>query len=139
MTIYNVHIYREMRLRFDGIEAESPDQAAEKARDLHFDDADDWSDCEGESLAALIDVAGDEEYSQSITIDFEVPQQLKAASKLLAALEFLQATLKLRHLDEASDDEVEEALDIGDAVVAIAKAAGVLASPAGIDSKEEEV
>ena len=33
-----------------------------------------------------------------------------AAPVLLEALEYVRATLKLRHLDEATDDEVEEAL-----------------------------
>jgi len=93
MTKYNVHIYREMRLRFDGIEAESPDEAAEKARILHFDEADDWSDCEGESLAALVDVAGDEEYGQSCLIDFEAERQRKAAAEMLAALTLAQQAL----------------------------------------------
>lgn len=84
---FNVHIYREMRLRFDGIEADSPEQAAEKARDMHFDDAQDWSDCEGDTLAALVDVVGDEDYSKSIVIDFEPGRMLKAAPRLIEALE----------------------------------------------------
>lgn len=88
-TNYTVHLYREMRLRFDGIEAETPEQAAEKVREMHFDDAADWSDCEGESLAALVDVPGDEEYEQSRMIDFEPGRMLKAAPKLLKALEAL--------------------------------------------------
>lgn len=86
MTYYNVHVYREMRLRFDNIEATSPEEAAEKARDRHFDDADDWSDCEGESSAALVDVCGDDEFKLSRMIDFEPGRLLKAAPKLGAAL-----------------------------------------------------
>jgi hypothetical protein len=86
MTRYNVHIYREMLLRFDGIEADSPEQAAEKARDMHFDDASDWSDCEGDTLAALTDVVGDEDYGDSKMIDFEPGRMLKAAPGLLDAL-----------------------------------------------------
>lgn len=86
MTRYNVHIYREMRLQFDGIEADSPEDAAAKAQDLHFDDADDWSDCEGESLAALVDVQGDEEFLLSRMIDFEPGRHLKAAPDLARAL-----------------------------------------------------
>ena len=84
---YTVHVYREMRLRFDGIEAESPEQAAEKARVMHFDDADEWSDCEGQSLSALVDIPGDEEYEHSRVIDFEPGRMLDAAPKVLAALE----------------------------------------------------
>jgi hypothetical protein len=86
MTIYNVHIYREMRLLFEGIEADSPEAAAAIARDLHFDDADDWSDCEGESLAALVDEAGDGNYERSVMIDFAQERLRKAAPTMLAAL-----------------------------------------------------
>ena len=45
--IYNVHIYREMRLKFDGIEATTPEAAAEIARDKPTDQADEIDDCEG--------------------------------------------------------------------------------------------
>jgi len=86
MTIYNVHIYREMRLVFGGIEAGSPEAAAAIARDKLTSDADSIDDCDGETFAALVDVAGDEEYEQSRTIDFEPERQRKAAPALLAAL-----------------------------------------------------
>jgi hypothetical protein len=39
MTTYNVHIYREMKLRFDGIEASTPEAAADHARDLPTEEA----------------------------------------------------------------------------------------------------
>jgi hypothetical protein len=45
----------------------------------------------------------------------------RTASELLEALEYVRATLKLRQLDEASDDEVEEALSIGRSALAKAK------------------
>ncbi len=92
LTTFTVHVYREMRLRFDDIEAESPEQAAELARERHFDEAADWSDCEGESLAALVDVHGDEEYAQSRVIDFEPGRLLKTAPKLLSAAEAVIAS-----------------------------------------------
>jgi len=85
MTTYNVHIYREMKLKFDGIEADAPEAAAVIARDKPTDDADSIDDCDGETLAALVDVVGDEEYEQSQFIDFEVEQQRKATPALLAA------------------------------------------------------
>ena len=50
-------------------------------------------------------------------------QLITAAPELLEALEYVTATLKLRHIDEASDDEVEEALHIGQKAIANAKAA----------------
>jgi len=45
----------------------------------------------------------------------------RTASELLEALEYVRATLKLRQLDEASDNEVEEALSIGRSALAKAK------------------
>ncbi len=71
MTKYNVHIYREMRLRFDGIEAETAEEAAEKAKDMLLAEADDFDECDGRDFAALVDVQGDEEFNRSRTIDFE--------------------------------------------------------------------
>ena len=62
MTKYIVHLYREMRLSYADIEADTPEAAAAIARDRPTGDADDIEDCEGENLAALVDVAGDEDY-----------------------------------------------------------------------------
>jgi hypothetical protein len=85
MTIYNVHIYREMKLKFDGIEADAPEAAASIARDKPTDEADSIDDCDGETLAALVDLVGDDEYGQSRFIDFESERLRKAAPALLAA------------------------------------------------------
>jgi len=52
-----------------------------------------------------------------------------AAPETLAALEYVRAVLKLRHLDEASDDEVEEALGMADAAITAARATGLPSSP----------
>lgn len=89
MTTYNIHIYREMRLVFGGIEAGTHEAAASIARDKPTAEADSIDDCEGENLAALVDVAGDEEYAQSRMIDFEPERHRQAAPKLLAALKDL--------------------------------------------------
>jgi hypothetical protein len=85
MTIFNVHTYREMKLRFDGIQAETPEAAAAITRDKFTGDADDIDDCDGETFAALVDVQGDEDYRQSRVIDFEDERLRKAAPKMLAA------------------------------------------------------
>jgi F420-0:gamma-glutamyl ligase len=53
-------------------------------------------------------------------------------------LDYVRATLKLRHLDEVSDDEVDEALKIGQTAIAAAEAAGILPAPAGIDIEAGE-
>ena len=89
MTTYNVHIYREMRLRFDGIEADTPEAAASIARNKPTDAADEIDDCEGMTLSALVDLVGDEEYEESVFIDFEPERLCKAAPKLLDALRWI--------------------------------------------------
>jgi hypothetical protein len=131
MTEYIVHLYREMRLSYTGIEADTPQAAATIANAKPTDAADNIEDCDGETLTALVDLGGDEDYRQSVTVDFEAERQRKAAPKLLAALEYVRATLKLRHLDEATDDEVEEALKIAQTAVAEAKAANISSTCTG--------
>jgi hypothetical protein len=85
MTIYNVHIYREMRLLFGNIEAESLEAAASIARLRPTDEADSIDDCDGETFYACVDVQGDEEYEQSRWIDFESERLRMAAPALLTA------------------------------------------------------
>jgi hypothetical protein len=87
MKLYNVHIYREMRLYFPGIEAATSEEAAKIASDKPTADAEYSEDCDGENLAALIDLVGDDEYEKSVTIDFEPERLRKAAPELLAALQ----------------------------------------------------
>jgi hypothetical protein len=86
MTFYNVHIYREMRLLFERIEADTPEAAAAIARDRLTEDADDLEDCDGDTFAALVDVVGDDQYEQSVILDFEGERLRKAALELLTAL-----------------------------------------------------
>jgi hypothetical protein len=77
-----------MRLAFGGIEADTPEAAAAIARAKPTDQADSIDDeCDGENLAALVDVAGDEEYRQTRAIDFEPERQRKASRALLDALQ----------------------------------------------------
>jgi hypothetical protein len=86
MTMYNVHIYREMRVYFPSIEAATAEEAAKIAGDKPTDAAEYTEDCDGETLAAMIDVVGDDDFSQTVTIDFEPELLRKAALNLLAAL-----------------------------------------------------
>ena len=58
-------------MSIEGISAETPEAAAAIARDKPTDDCVEIGDCEGETLSAVVDVAGDEEYEQSRFIDFE--------------------------------------------------------------------
>jgi hypothetical protein len=70
MTIYNVHLYREMRLYYPGIQAASHEEAAEFARLQPTGKAHTIEDCNGYDTAALVYIAGDDEYAQTKLIDF---------------------------------------------------------------------
>jgi hypothetical protein len=87
MNKYTVNLYREMRLSYAGIEADTPEGAVAAVSDLPTDDADNVEDCDGENISAVVDLAGDETYSRSVTIDFAGERARKAAPQLLAALE----------------------------------------------------
>jgi len=142
MTIYNVHLYRVMRVTFGGIEAESPESAASIAARTPTGDADDIADCEGENFAALVDVAGDEDFGHSETIELPPELQRKAAAAVLAALEAIlhYAENESYRLDKLKDRREAEAAAlkacqaIADAQAAIqaAKVTGI-ARPPGID------
>lgn len=124
MTTYNVHIYREMRLVFGGIEADTREQAAAIARTKPTDQADEIADCEGENIAALVDVQGDEDYGESLLIDFEAERQRQAAAKLLAALAAI-----LDHFGDAANDEELRLFGQARAAHAEAEAAGIAPPP----------
>ncbi len=126
MTLYNVHLYREMRLFFPGIEASTPAEAAGIAAGKMTCDAASTEDCDGENLAALVDVVGDPEFRQSIAIDFERERLRKAAPELLEALDYLLAQtvdMDLKYGITLSEGE-EEARAKALAVIAKATADG---------------
>jgi hypothetical protein len=139
MTQYIVHLYREMRIDFGGIEAETPEAAAEIASGKPTGDADAIEDCDGENLTALVDVAGDEDFHQSVTIEFETERQRKAAPKLLSALKSIltyaeneaYALEKLKDSPEAEAeaDRAWNAVESAQAVIAEAEVVGVSPSP----------
>jgi hypothetical protein len=122
MTLYNVHLYREMRLFFPAIEAGTAGEAARLAEAKPTGEAEYTEDCEGESLAALIDLVGDDGFSRSVIIDFEPERRRKAAMELFEALDYLleqTVDMDLKHgvaLTEGEADAREKAL------AAIAKA-----------------
>jgi hypothetical protein len=129
MTTYNVHIYREMRLTYIDIKADTPEAAAAIASDKPTDAADNIDDCEGENLAAVVDVAGDEDYSQSVTIDFKVEQPRKATGELHAALTWLLDDLA--DAGEACNPETGEDYDsVAFARAALGKANSASITPA---------
>lgn len=131
MTHFIVHIYREMRLSYAGIEAATPQAAAAIAGGKPTDEADNVEDCEGENLAALVDVAGDEEYLHSVTIDFEHELRRKAAPKLLGELAGISDAWSNAEGGSEVMDYLESHLYAIRAALAEAKAAGV--EPEGPD------
>jgi hypothetical protein len=136
MTIYNVHIYRQMRLVFNGIEAASHEAAAESVRRQQTDHYDDIADCDGETSYACVDVQGDAEYEHSRWIDFQPERQRQAAGALLSTL---KAVAELRHKWRSQDEAVTidsiqymdglDAVEL-DATIAQAESAGILPKPA---------
>ena len=132
MTKFIVHLYREMRLSYTDIEADTPEAAAGVTRDRPTGDACDIDDCEGETLAALVDTAGDEDYSQSVTIDFEAERIRKAAPKLLDALEgLLSERLRPENalpFTERDVVRIQSAERKARDIIAEAKAAGIIPS-----------
>lgn len=102
MTLYNVHIYREMRLVYEGISAEKPEAAAAIARDKPTDECVEIADCEGETSSALVDVDGGDEHYR--LIDFEAERQRKAAAMMLNALQVASNYLG-DDLDERDETE----------------------------------
>lgn len=88
MPVYNVHLYREMRLYFPGIEAETPRGAitiADAKQSVH---ADAIEECDAATISALVDIDGDHDYQHSQMIDLDPAANAHA---LLSALKDLLA------------------------------------------------
>jgi len=120
--IYNVHIYREMRLMFDGIEARTPEAAAEIARDKPTGEADEIDDCDGVTLAALVDEAGDDDYERSATIDFGCERERKAAAEMLIALRaFIEEDKMAEECGEWKWENLDHAFALARAAIANAE------------------
>jgi hypothetical protein len=117
MTHYNIHLYREVRLTYESIEADTAHAAAAIALDKSAGAADDIDDCDGEVFAALVDVAGDQQHNQSVTIDYEAERLRKSAAQLLealvAVLPYARAEAEglesYRGEDEIADQEADRA------------------------------
>jgi hypothetical protein len=123
MTLYNVHIYREMRVFFPGIEAPTSDESARIAADKPTADAEYTEDCDGENLAALVDVVGDHELEHSVTIDFEHERVRKAAPSLLEAIPpLIRLVNRLLPAHAQSDSTLDNLPEIIQARAALARA-----------------
>ncbi len=68
MTSYTVHLYREMRLVFPGIDATTPEEAARIASANETAAAERVEDCEGLTYCALVDRDGDDGHAESQTV-----------------------------------------------------------------------
>jgi hypothetical protein len=121
MPTYTVHIYREMRVKFTGIEANSLEEAARTAADLRTDD--DVNDCDGANLYALVDLEGDEDFEHSKDVTFEAGRMVDTGLRMLSALEELISNIDEDVAPENVTRHFREALE--DARVAVAKAKGV--------------
>jgi hypothetical protein len=119
MTKYNVHLFREMRLYFPGIEAENPQAAAAIAAQKESGDAEDVEDCDGEDTGALVDIVGDEDFANSELIAFEPKRLVDVALQLLAALRTVVEMENDR--DEASRNFDEERLQYFTSLIAQAE------------------
>jgi hypothetical protein len=117
-TRFNVHIYREMRLKFERIEAPTSDEAAGKACELPTEVATEIEDCEGEDFCALVDVIGDENYSQSRIIDFDGERDRKHATVMRVALGRLTTAADnlTAAIDGATDQFVHESAQLRSAL-----------------------
>ncbi len=106
----------------DEVEADTPEQAIAIARNWPDQLIDSAEECSGEypwDEFAAFDESGTELLHVQ---DAAIPLR-EVAPELLATLDYVRATLKLRHIDEATDEEVEEALAMADAAIARARAA----------------
>lgn len=93
MALFNVHIYREMRLFYPNIDANTHEDAARIANEKPTDEAVNTEECDGTTLSALVDVVGDTEFADSQMIDFQGGQFLSAGQAMLDALEEIEAQL----------------------------------------------
>jgi hypothetical protein len=126
MTLYNVHIYRELRLYFPAIKAETPDDAAQIAADKLTADAEYTEDCDGENLAALVDLVGDDEFEHSVTIDFDHERMRKAASDLLEAIPALIGLVhRLLPAHAQSDSTLDNLPEVIQARAALARVTAI--------------
>jgi hypothetical protein len=119
MPTYNVHLYREMRLPFLGIEADTPEQAAKMVAEYPSEKAASYEDCEGENFSVLVDLVGDTDYSQSVTIDLNPMKS--AAQELYDALTAASHALKSYQYGNASPDLAEAVSKNADAILAKAR------------------
>ena len=138
MTTYDVHIYREMRILYRNIEADTPEAAAEACRDLPSRQGFDPVDCDGQTFAAVVDIAGDP-HCDGKDILFEEGQLRRAAPAQAVILDLAQSGLMTLGDGEAEFDDVMYWFDGGqsDWPVKLVEAIGWAKARAAIDGTAE--
>jgi hypothetical protein len=86
MTRFTVHLDREVRLRFENVEAASHEEAAAIARQLPAEEAAEVDDCEGEDFGAVIEAQGPEAVEHPVRARFEAGRARDSTPLLLEAL-----------------------------------------------------
>ena len=125
MILYNVHLYREVHLTFS-IEADTREAAAAIACNHSAAAADDIDDCGGETFTALVDVAGDDQYEQSVMIDFDAERLRQAAPELLEAIPALIGLVhRLLPRHAQSDSTLDNLPEVIQARAALARASAI--------------
>jgi hypothetical protein len=129
MPTFNVHVYREMRVKFKGIVAETPEAAAKLAAQVPelCEYEYETHDCEGETFSALVDYADpetakslideDSDAPQSVVVNFEPEHMRRAAPELLQ-----QVMLLADHLETRDSLPTMRILRVREARAVIAKA-----------------
>lgn len=112
MNKYNVHIYRETRILYQDIKADTPEAAAESCRDLPSDAGCDSVDCDGQTFAAVVDTQGDP-HCDGKDILFEEGRLRRAAPAQAIILDLVQLGLMTLEEGEAEFDDVMYWFDAG--------------------------
>lgn len=101
MPRYNVHLYREMRVRYRDVIADTPQHAATIVKDIDpelCDYENDIVECEGQSFAAIVDElvepeVGSDDVACETPLQFEYGALRDAATLLLNACDSALARL----------------------------------------------
>jgi len=126
MTTYTVHLHRDIRLTFEGIEANSLEAALRIARDGDIRAAAAVEDS-GEDLSARVETEGGEGPGPSVTIPFEPERQRQVASRLRSALEY---AIEFLTANDDGEEDVGSRLAVATAALTEADAAGIASDPA---------
>ncbi len=104
MTLYNVYLQREIGATFLDIEADSPEDAASKARRIATGFADRIDD--GEDLSAKVEVAEPTRAHPALTLDFPAGRVRLSAPEFL---ELAKRIIRQKDTDESAPVDIYNA------------------------------